>query len=79
MNLRELGFTEEQIADLTIILSLRSHEEIVQWMESVGEEDVEYGLQLMETVVQLANMKKAEYVETEEYSPASELLNKFFK
>lgn len=40
--------TTEQKDDLRIMLSLRGKEQIQEWMDAVGYEDVMYGISLME-------------------------------
>jgi hypothetical protein len=43
-----LGFTDYQIQDLRIILGLNTKEHVRDWVESVGPEDVLYGMSLVE-------------------------------
>ena len=43
-----LGFDHYQSIDLRIIMSLQTPQDIQEWMEAVGEEDVFYGLSLIE-------------------------------
>ena len=43
-----LGFDHYQSTDLRIIMSLQTPQDIREWMEAVGEEDVFYGLSLVE-------------------------------
>jgi hypothetical protein len=48
-----LGFTATQATDLLIMLNLSTKSDIVDWMSAVGKDDVEYGIQLMHTAVEL--------------------------
>ena len=47
-DLTKYGFTASQAQDLKILLSLRTPEEINEWIYAVGESDVEYGISLIE-------------------------------
>jgi hypothetical protein len=48
LNYGKLGFTEYQLNDFNIVMSLKTTEQIHDWMESVGYEDVCYGITLVE-------------------------------
>lgn len=43
-----LGFDHYQSTDLRILMSLQTPEDIQEWMEAVGPDDVFYGLSLIE-------------------------------
>lgn len=47
-DLTKYGFTPEQSQDLKILLSLKTPEEIGEWILAVGEDDVNYGISLIE-------------------------------
>ena len=47
-NYGQLGFTEYQLNDFNIVMSLKTTEQIQDWMESVGYDDVCYGITLVE-------------------------------
>ena len=47
-NYGKLGFTEYQLNDFNIVMSLKTTEQIHDWMESVGHDDVCYGITLVE-------------------------------
>ena len=49
----KLGFNSYQCVDLQIILSLRSKADMAEWMEAVGPEDVDYGINLLKTAAEL--------------------------
>ena len=48
IDFRRLGFDSYQSTDLRIIMSLQTPEDIQEWMEAVGKDDVFYGLSLIE-------------------------------
>lgn len=48
---REYHFSEDQITDLEILMSLSTPEEIREWIQAVGNDDVHYGLSLLECAV----------------------------
>jgi hypothetical protein len=43
-----LGFTTYQVSDMNIVMSLITPEQIQEWMQSVGSEDVTYAIELLE-------------------------------
>ena len=43
-----LGFTEYQVSDMKIVMSLVTPEQIQGWMVAVGAEDVTYAIGLLE-------------------------------
>ena len=45
---RDYNFTEDQIIDLEILMNLSTPEEIHEWIQVVGNDDVYYGLTLLE-------------------------------
>jgi hypothetical protein len=45
---RDYNFTEDQITDLEILMGLSTSEEISEWIHIVGNDDVCYGLTLLE-------------------------------
>jgi len=44
------GFDQYQITDLQIIMNLETKEDMREFAETVGQEDVHYGLSLLETL-----------------------------
>jgi len=44
----QLGFNQYQVADMTIVMNLKTPEEIQDWMVAVGAEDVAYAISLLE-------------------------------
>lgn len=46
------GFTAYQLQDLRIVMSLKTSEDIQDWMMSVGPDDVRYGISLVEVAAQ---------------------------
>lgn len=78
--LRQLGFTDSQLNDVKIIMSLETDEELADWMEKVGVEDVEYGIRLLE--VFSAVIKYARKYNNGELDPslgpARMLMDKYF-
>jgi len=44
------GFDRYQITDLQIIMNLETKEDMREFAETVGQEDVQYGLALLETL-----------------------------
>ena len=44
----QLGFNRYQVADMTIVMNLKTPEEIQDWMVAVGAEDVAYAISLLE-------------------------------
>lgn len=48
LDFSRLGFDHYQSVDLRILMSLQTPEDIQEWMEAVGPDDVCYGLSLME-------------------------------
>jgi len=47
-----LGFTTYQVSDMNIVMSLITPEQIQQWMQAVGAEDVTYAIGLLEQAAQ---------------------------
>jgi hypothetical protein len=47
MDYSKLGFNEYQSVDLSIIMSLRTPEQIQEWADAVGPDDVNYGISLV--------------------------------
>ena len=43
-----LGFTTYQVSDMNIVMSLITPEQIQEWMQAVGAEDVTYAIDLLE-------------------------------
>ena len=43
-----LGFTTYQVSDMNIVMSLITPEQIQEWMQAVGAEDVTYAIELLE-------------------------------
>ena len=43
-----LGFTTYQVSDMNIVMSLKTPEEIQDWMLAVGAADVAYAISLLE-------------------------------
>ena len=43
-----LGFTTYQASDMNIVMSLITPEQIQEWMQAVGSEDVTYAIGLLE-------------------------------
>jgi hypothetical protein len=43
-----LGFTTYQVSDMNIVMSLITPEQIQEWMQAVGAEDVTYAIGLLE-------------------------------
>jgi hypothetical protein len=43
-----LGFNQYQVADMTIVMNLKTPEEIQDWMAAVGAADVAYAISLLE-------------------------------
>jgi hypothetical protein len=48
LDFSRLGFDHYQSTDLRILMSLQTPEDIQEWMEAVGPDDVCYGLALIE-------------------------------
>ena len=48
LDFSRLGFDHYQSVDLRILMSLQTPEDIQEWMEAVGPDDVFYGLSLIE-------------------------------
>ena len=48
LDFSRLGFDHYQSTDLRILMSLQTPEDIQEWMEAVGPDDVFYGLSLIE-------------------------------
>ena len=44
------GFDQYQITDLQIIMNLETKEDMREFAETVGHEDIQYGLALLETL-----------------------------
>jgi len=44
----QLGFNRYQVADMNIVMNLKTPEEIQDWMAAVGAEDVIYAISLLE-------------------------------
>jgi hypothetical protein len=60
----EMDFDKYQITDLRILMSLKTSDDIIEWAEFVGEDDVCYGISLLECAAlylldqDVADMKK---------------------
>jgi hypothetical protein len=48
LDFSRLGFDHYQSTDLRILMSLQTPEDIQEWIEAVGPDDVCYGISLME-------------------------------
>ena len=48
INFAQLGFNQYQVADMNIVMNLKTPEEIQGWMVAVGAEDVTYAISLLE-------------------------------
>ena len=48
LDFSRLGFDHYQSVDLRILMSLQTPQDIREWMEAVGPDDVCYGISLME-------------------------------
>ena len=44
----QLGFNQYQVADMNIVMNLKTPEEIQDWMVAVGAADVAYAISLLE-------------------------------
>lgn len=44
----QLGFNQYQVADMNIVMNLKTPEEIQDWMVAVGADDVKYAISLLE-------------------------------
>lgn len=44
----QLGFNQYQVADMAIVMNLKTPEEIQDWMVAVGAADVAYAISLLE-------------------------------
>ena len=44
----QLGFNQYQVADMNIVMNLKTPEEIQDWMLAVGADDVKYAISLLE-------------------------------
>ena len=44
----QLGFNQYQVADMNIVMNLKTTKEIQDWMVAVGAEDVAYAISLLE-------------------------------
>jgi hypothetical protein len=53
-------FTEQQQIDISIMMSLKTEEEIRQWIEVVGNDDVDYGINLLKTAALYAHEEEEE-------------------
>ena len=49
----KLGFNSSQATDLLIMMRLDTEQDMEEWMIAVGKEDVDYGIRLMQTAVEL--------------------------
>lgn len=43
-------YTPEQVKDISIVLNLNTREEMQEWIRAVGDDDVIYGIALLESV-----------------------------
>ena len=48
INFSQLGFNQYQVSDMNIVMSLKTPEEIQDWMLAVGAADVAYAISLLE-------------------------------
>lgn len=53
----KLGFDEYESIDLKIMMNLETKEDIQEWMEAVGEDDVRYGIELLSRACELQLLK----------------------
>lgn len=49
----KLGFNSYQSIDLQIMMSLKTPAEMQEWMSAVGDKDVAYGLNLLQTACEM--------------------------
>lgn len=52
----KLGFNKYQSTDLFIIMNLKTAEEMQEWMNAVGPEDVAYGMDLLSKAAEAAKL-----------------------
>lgn len=74
-----LGFDSYKAKDLSIIMSLTTKDEIKNWMLSVGSDDVEYGMQLLETAMQMQLLEEIDFAvdNMNSFVQAKKVLSKF--
>ena len=53
----KLGFDEYESIDLSIMMNLKTAEDIREWMAAVGDEDVRYGIDLMTRACEMQRLK----------------------
>lgn len=58
----KLGFNSYQSIDLEILMDLKSLSEIQEWMEVVGKDDVDYGINLLQTACEMQILDDIDFV-----------------
>lgn len=58
----KLGFDQYQSVDLHIMMNLKSASDIQEWMNAVGDEDVQYGIDLMLTACEMQMLDQIDKV-----------------
>lgn len=74
-NYGQLGFTEYQLNDFNIVMSLKTTEQIQDWMTSVGYEDVCYGITLV--AIAAHTLLDQETEDMTEFPDAMSVISKF--
>lgn len=58
----KLGFNAYQSIDLQILMDLKSLSEIQEWMTIVGKDDVDYGINLLQTACEMQILDDIDFV-----------------
>jgi hypothetical protein len=58
----KLGFNSYQSIDLEILMDLKSLSEIQEWMAVVGKDDVDYGINLLQTACEMQKLDDIDFV-----------------
>lgn len=58
----KLGFNSYQSIDLEILMDLKSLSEIQEWMAVVGKDDVDYGINLLQTACEMQRLDDIDFI-----------------
>lgn len=58
----KLGFNAYQSIDLEILMDLKSLSEIQEWMEVVGKDDANYGINLLQTACEMQMLDDIDFI-----------------
>ena len=71
----KLGFTEYESINISIMMSLKTADEMQEWAKAVGQDDVLHGLTLLYTAAELQLWDDIDNAVIEDFTEAQEIIN----